>query len=309
MEKFEVVMIGNTRVGKTSMLAALSNELDEYNTGKVQLEPTTHEFKVLNDQWNEMEEKVESQTLFTTLSEELDGTLNVVEHKFDFKVDGSKVATVLFTDTRGGMTGELDKDLIKRVNGAFGVYCVVDASVLMECPASKNDRFNCPKTIKRLLGEVYNDGDGKQPRFVAFVLTKCEKYMATKKGQTELAKAFHEKYDNIVKMLDNVECAPNVYVVAIQTMTCVSFFKLNDSTGLPEFRVLPKKEFKTKDCAYPLVILLKELINAIEEARRGIFAGPIIDWLLKLLRIRKNLKAYLSEVDSKIETPDLYEEP
>ena len=308
METFEVVMIGNTRVGKTSMLAALSNELDEYNTRKVQLEPTTYEFKVLQGQWNEMEEKVESQAPFTTLSAEIDGTLNIVEHKFDFKVDGSKEATVLFTDTRGGMTGELDKELIKRINNAFGVYCVVDASVLMECPASKNERFNCPKTIKRLLGEVYNDGDGKQPRFVAFVLTKCEKYMSTKKGQTELSKAFHEKYDNIVNMLEKVECAPNVYLVAIQTMTCVSFFKLNDSTGLPEFRILPAKELKTKDCAYPLVILLKELINAIEEARRGIFAGPIIDWLLKLLCIRKNLKAYLSEVDSKIEIPDLYED-
>ncbi len=306
MEKFEVVMIGNTRVGKTSMLAALSNELDEYNTRKVQLVPTTEEFLDLQDQWNKMQEKVESQVPFTTLSEAIDGTLNIVEHKFDFKVNGSKEATVLFTDTRGGMTGDLDEELKARVNNAFGVYCIVDASVLMECPASKNERFNCPKTIKRLLGEVYNDGDCKQPRFVAFILTKCEKYMATKEGRTELANAFSKKYDNIVNMLKKVECAPNVYVVAIQTMTCVSFFKLNDSTGLPEFKVLPKKELKTKDCAYPLVILLKELINAIEEARQGVFAGPIIDWLLKLFRIRKNLKAYLSEVDSKIATPDLY---
>ena len=68
MEKFEVVMIGNTAVGKTSMLSALSNELDEYNAGKIQLEPTTHEFKVLQEQWNEMAAQVESQVPFTTLS-------------------------------------------------------------------------------------------------------------------------------------------------------------------------------------------------------------------------------------------------
>lgn len=306
MEKFEVVMIGNTAVGKTSMLSALSEELDEYNTRKVQLVPTTHEFKVLRQRWNEMTAQVESQTPFTTLSEAIEGTLNIVSHEFDFKVDGSKESTVLFTDTKGGMTAELDKQLIERVNCAFGVYCVVDASVMMECPASKNERFNCPKTVKRLLGEVYNDGDGKQPRFVVFVLTKCEKYMATKKGQVELAKTFHEKYDNILKMLETVECPPNVYVVAIQTMTCVSFLKLN-AEGWPEFRVLPAKELKTKDCAYPLVILLKELINAIEEARRGIFASPI-DWLLKIFRIRKNLKAYLAEVESKIKIPTFYEE-
>lgn len=309
MEKFEVVMIGNTAVGKTSMLSALSNELDEYNTGNISLEPTTHEFKILQEQWNEMTEQVESQAPFTTLSTGIGGALvDFVEHKFDFKVDGSKQATVLFTDTRGGMTGDLDEKLVARVNNAFGVFCVVDASVLMECPASKNDRYNCPKFVKKLLKEVYSDGDDKQPRFVAFVLTKCEKYMATKKGQNELSEAFHRVYDNIPDMLNKVDVPPNVYALAIQTMTCVSFLKLNDATGLPEFRVLPKKELQTKDCAYPLVILLKELIDAIDQARRGGIFGRPIDWLLKLLGIRKNLKKYLDKVDANVKTPDFYEE-
>ncbi len=304
MEKFEVVMIGNTAVGKTSMLSALSNELDEYNlSGKVSLEPTTHELKVLQEQWNEMIAQVESQAPFTTLTTCLDATLvNFVEHKFDFKVDGSKQATVLFTDTRGGLTGDLDEKLIARVNGAFGVFCVVDASVLMECPASKNEQYNCPKFVKRLLKEVYTDGDDQQPRFIAFVLTKCEKYMATKKGQKELTAAFHKVYDNIVVMLNKVETPPNVYALAIQTMTCVSFFKLNDQTGFPEFRVLPKKEFTTKDCAYPLVILLKEVINTIDEGI-GFFGR-----LWRMLGFATDLRDYLDEVDANIEIPDFYEE-
>ena len=303
MEKFEVVMIGNTAVGKTSMLAALSNELDEYNTGNISLEPTTHEFKVIQEQWNEMTEQVESQAPFTTLSTGIEGTaVDFVEHKFDFKVDGSKQATVLFTDTRGGMTGDLDEKLVARVNNAFGIFCVVDASVLMECPTSKNDRFNCPKFVKKLLKEVYSDGDDKQPRFVTFVLTKCEKYMATKKGQKELSVAFHKAYDNIVDMLNKVGTPPNIYVLAIQTMTCVSFLKLNDETGLPEFRVLPKKELKTKDCAYPLVILLKEVIDTINE---GVgFFGRI--W--RMLGIVTDLRDYLDEVDSNVDMPDFYEE-
>ena len=303
MESFEVVMIGNTAVGKTSMLAALSNALDEYNSVKVSLEPTTYEFKVLQDQWNEMTAQVESQAPFTTLSTGIEGTLvDFVEHKFDFRVDGSKEATVLFTDTRGGMTGELDERLINRVNNAFGVFCVVDASVLMECPASMNERFNCPKFVKKLLKEVYNDDDDKQPRFVAFVLTKCEKYMATKKGQRELSQAFHKVYDNIVDLLNKVETPPNVYILAVQTMTCVSFLKLNGSTGLPEFRVLPAKELKTKDCAYPLVILLKEVIDTINDGV-GFFGR-----LWRMLGFVTDLRDYLGEVDANVDIPDLYEE-
>lgn len=311
MEKFEVVMIGNTRVGKTSMLAALSNELDEYNTGPVQLEPTTTEFKSLQKQWNEMIARVESRMPFTTLSDEdaLPGTaVDFVHHKFDFKVDNSKEAMVLFTDTRGGMTGELDGKLVARVNNAFGVFCVVDASILMACPPSKNEKINCPKFVKKLLKEVYCDGDGKQPRFVVFILTKCEKNMATPKGQRELSEKFHKVYDNIVDMLHKVDTPPNVYALAIQTMGCVSFLKLNDKSGLPEFRVLPTKELKTKDCAYPLVILLKELIDAIGAAQRSGFGGPFIDWLLRLLGFRKNLKTYLSVVTDRVGIPDFYEE-
>ena len=312
MATFEVIMIGNTAVGKTSMLAALSNELDDYNlSGNVSLEPTTHELKIIQEQWNEMTEQVEAQMPFTTLSTGLEGALvDFVEHKFDFKVAGTKKAHVLFTDTRGGMTGELDEKLTARVNEAFGVFCVVDASVLMECPASKNERFNCPKFVKKILKDVYNDGDDKQPRFVAFILTKCEKYMASAKGRRELAQQFHEKYDNIVDMLHKAPVAPNIYMLAIQTMGCVSFLKL-DERGLPEFRILPQKEFKTKDCAYPLVILLRELISAINAAQKGgIFGriGELWDWILKLLNIRKDLSAYLKEIDANIDAPELYEE-
>ena len=312
METFEVVMIGNTAVGKTSMLSALANELDEYNlSGKVALEPTTHELKVLQEQWQEMNQQVESQKPFTTLSTGIEGALvDFVDHKFDFKVNGSKKATVLFTDTRGGITGDpdlwRDTGLIKRVNNAKGVFCVVDASVLMECPDSKNNKYNCPSFVKALLKAVYCDGDNKQPRFVAFVLIKCEKYMATKKGKRELSEAFHKVYDNIVDMLKKVKEPPTVYALAIQTMTCVSFFKL-DAKGWPEFRVLPAKKFKTKDCAYPLVIVLKELIKAIEDAASRGFLGPLKD-LLKWLGLLTNLRDYLGEVDSNVELPEFYEE-
>lgn len=302
-DTFEVVMIGNTAVGKTSMLAALSNELDEYNIqGSVSLEPTTHEFKMLQNQWNEMIEKVETQEAFTTLSEGLEGTLvDFVEHKFDFKVDGNKKAAVLFTDTRGGMTKELDKKLVERVNNAFGVFCVIDASVLMECPQSKNEQLNCPKFIKKLLNEVYNDDDLQQPKFVAFILTKCEKYMASMFGRRSLAKAFHKHYDGIISMLKKTNFEPSMYLLAIQTMCCVSFLKL-DENGLPQFRVKPSQELKTKDCAYPLVVLLKNLILEMD--------SKVSPWgrILQFLGWADDLRNYLVGLDKNVKTPKLFEE-
>lgn len=303
METFEVVMIGNTAVGKTSMLSALANELDAYNlSGNVALEPTTSEFKELQHQWNKMVERVEESAPFTTLTEGIEGTkMDFIPHEFKFQVDGDDQARVLFTDTRGGMTNDLDERLLAKVGEAFGVFCVVDASILMECPASKNEKYNCPQFVKKLLGEIYRKNGGSKPRFVSFILTKCEKYMASAMGRRELADKFHEKYDNIVDMLRRSNCPPKTYLLAIQTMGCVTFFKL-DNDGWPEFRILPKKEIKTKDCAYPLVILLRNLIEALD-SETGFW-----DWVKKVFGLKKDLRRYYNELDTRVDIPELYEE-
>lgn len=299
MAKFEVVMIGNSAVGKTSMLAALFNALDSYNlVGPVQLETTTEESKILQEQTNEMQTQIDNLKPFTTLTVQRERTaLDFVEHKADFKINQKPQHLVLFTDTRGGMTGEQDKQLVARLNNAFGVFCVIDASVLMECETAINEKFNCPSFVKRILKPVYTDGDGKQPYFIAFILTKCEKYMATEEGREELLEEFLKHYKNIVDMLKKVPNAPKCYVLAIQTMCGVSYYKLNEQTKLPEFRVLEKGPLKTKDCAYPLVILLQNLIDS-EKFRIG-FWGK----LLQRLGFREDLEKYRKEIKDTIEEP------
>lgn len=303
MQTFEVVMLGNQAVGKTSMLSALKKGLDKYNEHRrVQLAPTNEEGKALDDQWTKMLEEVEAQHPFTTLSAGISGTANpFVEHEFNFQVDGETEAKIVFTDTRGGLTGDIDDKLVSRVNEAFGVFCVVDAAVLMECAASTNNRWNCPDRVRTIFDKVYYDGDGKQPRFVTFILTKCEKYMASEEGRAKLSRAFHKHYDNIVDLLHKAPNPPNVYMLAIQTMTCVTFYKLNPENKLPLFRVLPAKELATKDCAYPLVILLRNVIATIM-AGTGIWGKILIalGWAV-------DFNEYLVHLDANIPRPELYE--
>ncbi|MBR6022334.1 MAG: hypothetical protein IK066_07940 [Kiritimatiellae bacterium] len=303
MQTFEVVMLGNQAVGKTSMLSALSKDLDAYNLNRrVQLAPTTEEFKVLSNQWAAMLGQVQAKRPFSTLAAGIEGTAApFVSHEFEFKVDGETEAKVIFTDTRGGLTGDMDEKLVSRVNEAYGVFCIVDAAVLMQCAPDANFVWNCPDRVKEIFNKVYYDGDGKQPRFVAFILTKCEKYMASEEGRNRLSKAFHEHYDNIVDLLHKAPNPPNVYMLAIQTMTCVTFYKLDPDNGLPLFRVLPAKKLATKDCAYPLVILLRNVIATI-------MAGT--GWwgkLLQKLGWAVDFNDYLVHLDTNIPKPELYE--
>lgn len=290
-------MIGNTAVGKTSMLSAISKALDSFNLGgALRLEPTTEEFKILDDQWCKMLEQVESQDAFTPLKAAIKGTaVNFIEHEFDLIVEGSKETKVVFVDTKGMLTNELNDELRNRTNNSFGVFCVIDASVMMECSRATNEKVNCPGRVTHLLQKVYMDGDNRQPLFVSFILTKCESYLLNNETRTNLENTFREKYRDAINMLLGAKVAPNVTCIAVQTMGCVRFHRLN-ADGLPEFKkTLANASLKTKDCAYPLIILLQNLVRAIDADKWA--------WgkLMEFFGFKKPLTTYLGELENKAE--------
>lgn len=126
--------------------------------------------------------------------------------------------------------------------------------------------------------------------------------MGSEEGREELLDVFHKQYDTIVEMLKMVDNPPNCYVLAIQTMCCVEFYRLNEHK-LPEFRILEQGDVKTKtkDCAYPLVILLRNLIES-ETAKVGLWGK-----FLQALGLKENLEEYRKEIHSKIKIPQLCE--
>lgn len=301
MDKFEVVMIGNTAVGKTSMLSVLSKELKKYNkAGKLQLKPTSSEFDILEEKWNELMKQVENNDEFQPVKAKLGATGEPIEHPFEFRVEGKKKCDVLFVDTPGIFTRRRNEELVDRVNHAFGIFCVVDAAVLMECAESRNNELNCPASVYEILEQVYSDGDEYQPTFIAFILTKCEKYMSTKSERDRLAEKFQSSYGDVISMLKspNIEQTPKLYMLAIQTMGSVQFQEL-DGNNEPVFMVV-EKSLTPKDCAYPLVLLLRNLINALNK-KKGWFTR-----LKEFLGIQKSLTEYLAGLEKSVKKPALY---
>ena len=301
MAKFEIVMIGSVAVGKTSMLSALSKDLKKFNkAGKLQLKPTSSEFDALEEKWNELLKVIENNDEFQPVKAGLTGTADFIEHPFEFRVEGKKKCDVVFVDSPGMFTKKHTTDLISRVNNAFGVFCVIDAAVLMQCAESKNNEMNCPATVEEILNTVFTDGDEYQPQFIAFILTKCEKYMATKAGRDKLAQKFNDCYGDIVSMLKSpeIEQTPKIYMLAIQTMGSVQFAELGENDE-PVFMVMDKT-LKPKDCAFPLVLVLRNLIYALNKKRK---------WYTKLkefLGIQTPLTEYLAGLEKSVKKPDLY---
>ena len=301
MAKFEIVMIGNTAVGKTSMLSVLSRELKKFNkAGKLQLKPTSSEFDVLDDKWNNLLKEIKQSDEFLPVKTGIAGTADIIEHPFEFRIEGKKKCDVMFVDSPGVFTKKRDEALVNRVNNAFGVFCVVDAAVMMACPEWKNNELNRPAAVEEILNTVFTDGDEKQPRFVTFILTKCEKWMTSEKGRKDLVKKFHKYFDQTISMLNDADNSPNIDMLAIQTMGCVEFDELDDNDE-PVF-VVVEKNLKPKDCAYPLVLLLRNVVDAMSE-KVSIWGKIMI-----ALGFRKDIRDYLAVLDDNVEEPEVHEE-
>ena len=170
----------------------------------------------------------------------------------------------------------------------------------MACSESKNNISNAPAEVEEILNTVLTDGDEKQPRFVTFILTKCEKWMADGKGREKLAKKFHACYDPIISMLNDADNPPKIDMLAIQTMGGVEY-KENDENGEPVF-VVVEKNLKPKDCAYPLVLLLRYLIKDLVENT------SILAKILIALGFGTDLGEYLETLKHKVKAPLVHEE-
>ncbi len=108
-------------------------------------------------------------------------------------------------------------------------------------------------------------------------------------------------------MLKKADASPSITCIAIQTMGCVAFHRLNEN-GMPEYKkTLANASLETKDCAYPLIILLENLIRAID-SDKGVWAKVKRTYtkLLDFINQRKPIKEYLDNLKKNAPEPKLF---
>ena len=229
--------------------------------------------------------------------------MKCTEHPFEFSVSQKKKFGIAFVDTKGGLTAELNQELQDRVAKAFGVICAIDASILMRCDDCVNEEWNCPKVIAKFFMNVFAGEKKAIPEFVLFVLTKCETYMRKKDDRENLLSKFREKNDDVVSILKRTKEPVKTYLLAVQTMGCVSVSRIDRETKLPVFRVEPNNGLEPVDCAYPLVLVMKNLLWKLDKSVLRKIFGPV----LELVKIKRPIKEYLAELDKVVPVPQLFE--
>ena len=294
----EIVMLGNKSVGKTSMLAALSKNIKQINNVcGVSFSTYGDSIDTLDGAWADLTEEITLGGVYQPVVAKLQGSTDFVVYHFNLCFKGEPKAKIDFVDTKGSFIRDMDgSGLFERTAAAFGAFCVIDASVLMECDAATNLRFNRPGLVSDLLGRVF--ARDQHPKFVAFVLTKCETYMRSKADVERLKEKFRDVYCDSIALLQQKRV--NSYAMAIQTLGCVRFNELVDVVDfdtrkiqrLPSFIRSGGSSIRPRDCELPLIVAMK---NALWEMRnnRGVF-----DWLKDLLGFGDGLDDYIKQLES-----------
>ena len=296
MNTFEIIMLGNASVGKTSMLAVLSKEIQKVNNiCGVSFSSCGRTTTDLDDAWNDLIAQIQSGGLYRPIRSELGGTKDYVGYNFNLCFKGETRAKVDFIDTEGEFIKDVDgSGLLERTANALGAFCVIDASVLMECDSATNSRFNRPNLVADLLGKVF--ARDKHPQFVAFVLTKCETWMQTSENIQALREKFHAVYRDSIGLLQMKRI--NSYAMAIQTMGCVKFKSLVDVPDdkgrvlrLPQFvKTGNGVDIESHDCERPLIVAMKNILWKMR-SEKGLWGR-----LLDILGMGDDIDTYINQL-------------
>jgi GTPase SAR1 family protein len=292
MQQVKITMIGPRRVGKTSLLTAMYQQLEDKNRlTNIQLTPDINtatylgkrlaELKSLSDDFEEaFEEKGIQRTEAAAGSDSLRSFI------FDLGKKGTKPSLQLhFQDYPGGYILHKDKDeqefVKKLLTESVVVLIAIDAPSLMEAKGRWHQDRNSAMEITAWFKNVYQDI--KSPRLVIFAPVKCESYMKNPKSANELLKRVKEEYANLLDLFSAEALRQKVAVVVtpVQTVGNVFFSYIEVINGKPHFFFSKNDhdaEYKPQDSEQPLKYLLCFLLKLHIQGQWGML-NFIRDWL------------------------------
>lgn len=269
-----IVMVGPRGVGKTSLLAAMYNELEK---------------ELLNCECNLFQDAGPTQTAILGQLDELKALANgpglkiqtgegivgtAQERRYTFHLDvgagGGPDATLEFVDLPGGWyTGTGNYGIPKQVLSESHVsFLAVDATALMESPSTSggfgkyHERINAPGAIC----QAYKRATFPDGHVVILALIRAETYV--KAGQVDaLQRKTQEAYAEMAKILKLKGIT--IRACYVQTVGCLYFNAFTERDGMVEshFRRDPTVGYAPSRCAIPLRIAAERALKmAMDDA-------------------------------------------
>jgi hypothetical protein len=265
--EINMVMVGPSRVGKSSLLTTMYREIGKLKAG-FNLTPDATTSDTLDEAFQNLN-RVMERLKFAPVEDLLAATKGFLEHRFDVSFHGVKEFDLVFHDFRGGaMKRRADPEweqLEERVASSHVVFNVLDAVALMETDEIRSDELNGHTRVKELLERTMTAG---KKYLIVFVPVKCEAYVKTAGGRDRLVRRFEERHAGVLRLIERLNQANgNVAALLIPAVTlgCVEFKEI-DPEGNFVF-VRNHQDFAPRDVDQPLRYALSFALSRVHEDR------------------------------------------
>lgn len=313
MRDLKIAMFGPKYVGKTSLLTAMYQQLENRSRrNNVQITPDTNTARILGKRLAELKslsDDFEARAGVQT-TEAAAGPDSVRSFLFDLGKKGTKPSLQLhFQDYPGGFILSEDNDEQKFVQKLLAestaVLIAIDAPSIMEVKGRWHHYKNRPLEITTWFKNVYQDI--KSPRLIILAPVKCETYMENSKSANELLERVKSEYAILLDLFSSEALQHKVAVVVtpVQTVGNVFFSRIDVINGKPHFFFSKREhdaEYNPIDTDQPLKYLLRFVLKLHMQQQWGIF-NFIRNWL----KLDDDFKKVVREFAKDCKTTDGFE--
>jgi hypothetical protein len=280
--QINILMVGATKVGKTSLLAAMTEQMEaearEVGCNFCSVGSTG---TALTQKRKQLKALVDHGGMTDRPEESIDGTSNRSDYRFAVDVDplarNGPEFELRLTDLPGGWFTSHSDEAHKVFHESHMSFIVVDANALLEQPLKNkcgryNDVINDPDQITQFYKDAFmgkkEPGDAPVHRAV-FVLVRAESYMGGRNTsigvkKEKMRQALTASYHELIDTLKMYGVRPQA--VAIKTIGGIEFNNFEevvregetqtDSKPRPVFRILKDVGYKPEFCDVPLKLAL-----------------------------------------------------
>jgi GTPase SAR1 family protein len=275
----KITMVGPSRVGKTSLLAAMYKELErDLSEFGATFVPDVRTQPVITARRNELQLLGSSSNLDVSKIVSIEGTQDKREYDFilSVKLENSRTEKleIRFIDMPGGWYKGDSRADTELAESNVSIW-VVDATALMEQPEEETDIgkyhtiINDPETIynayQRAFEERHTD------HCIIMCLVRAESYVR-KNQKSEMYHRLNKSYASLLRKLQ--QQTPSIGTVEacyVETVGSVVFqtFRKEKNVFLPyaTFRRLPNKIYSPSGCAKPLRSVIAHALSQSLKAK------------------------------------------
>lgn len=308
----DICFIGPRNVGKTTLLATMHHELSRHLPSGYRLEPVERDmFLMLDKKWSHLN-KLSDAAPLVTLRVVDEGSKDIYRYVFGLsKVDAknreTKVATLTFIDTPGGLTSECSGQLGQHIRESRIVICTVDAGVLMEAQEQLGNEYNGYGVVHHLLKEhAFGESASGERRAVVFALIKAETWI-DEPAASRMRERFQRHYAKSLSFFQASGGDRVAVYLPVQTLGCVRFSKVldhDDGSQSLQYKRLPGERLAPRGVEQPLLYVVRFALGELHR-RKNIFRRTY-DWLSGNTKELEAALAVLSSRSSHVPDRDVY---